>query len=163
MMSDDDARRFLRAQKVAHVATVDAAGWPYVIPLIYVYEGGNRLFVHTGSHRGHFERNLRENPRSAVEVSEMGTLHPGRTFACQSALAYTSVVTFGVMRIVDSVSDKTWFFDRVLDKYGHAEWVFEPGYPQISNIPGYPQISKIVLYEQTIEIMAGKHSAGHSH
>jgi nitroimidazol reductase NimA-like FMN-containing flavoprotein (pyridoxamine 5'-phosphate oxidase superfamily) len=154
MMSDADARRFLRAQKVAHVATVDSAGWPYVIPLIYVYEGGNRLFVHTGGHRGHFERNLRENARSAVEVSEMGALHPGRTFACQSALAYTSVITFGVMRIVESEADKTWFFDRVLDKYGNAEWVFEPG---------YPQIARIVLYEQTIEIMAGKYSAGHAH
>jgi hypothetical protein len=30
MMSEDDARRFLGMQKVAHVATVDSAGWPYV-------------------------------------------------------------------------------------------------------------------------------------
>jgi nitroimidazol reductase NimA-like FMN-containing flavoprotein (pyridoxamine 5'-phosphate oxidase superfamily) len=153
LMPDEEARSFLRAQRVAHVATA-GDGWPYVIPLIYIYEGGERLFVHTGNHRGQFERNIVQNPRASVEVSEMGPVHPGRKFACQSALVYTSVITFGAMRIIDNVADKTWFFDRVLEKYGEAEWQFEPG---------YPQIDRIVLYEQTIEILTGKHSAGHSH
>ena len=74
--------------------------------------------------------------------------------ACQSALVYRSVVTFGPVRQIDSLADKTWFFDRVLEKYGDPEWVFDPG---------YPQINRIVLYEQTIDIVTGKHSAGHSH
>lgn len=43
LMPDDVARAFLRTQKVAHAATVDAAGWAYVVPLIYIYEGGNQL------------------------------------------------------------------------------------------------------------------------
>jgi uncharacterized protein len=154
LMPDHEARTFLRTQKVAHVATVGPDGWPYVIPLIYIYEGGDRLFVHTGSHRGQFERNLVDQPRACVEVSEMGVLHPGPTHACSSALVYSSVVTFGAVRLIDSVADKTWFFDRVLDKYGDAEWVFEPG---------YPQLHRIVLYEQTIEIITGKHSPGRSH
>jgi len=154
LMPDEAARAFLGTQKVAHVATVGSDGWPYVVPLIYIYEGGDRLFVHTGKHDGHFEHNIIQQPRACVEVSDMGPVHPGRTFACQSALVYTSVITFGAMRIVDTLGDKTWFFDRVLQKYGNAEWVFEPG---------YPQIDRIVLYEQTIETMTGKHSAGHSH
>src|SRR5690349_16940166 len=57
-MQADDARTFLRTQKVAHAATVDAAGWPYVIPLIYIYEGGDQVYVHTGNHGGHFQRNI---------------------------------------------------------------------------------------------------------
>jgi uncharacterized protein len=154
LMTAEDARAFLRAQKVAHVATVGTDGWPYVVPLIYIYEGGDRLFVHTGNHGGHFERNVVHHPRVAVEVSEMGPVHPGRKYACQSALVYTSVVTFGSMRTVDYTGDKAWFFDRVLEKYGEARWVFEPG---------YPQLDRIVLCELTIEIMTGKHSAGHSH
>lgn len=154
LMPDDEARAFLRTQKVAHVGTVDGDGWPYVIPLIYIYEGGDRLFLHTGNHRGHFERNIESNPRACVEVSEMGAIHPGRTYACQSALVYSSVVTFGPVRLVDSVADKTWFFDRVLAKYGDPAWTFAPG---------YPQINRIVLYEQTIATITGKRSAGHSH
>jgi nitroimidazol reductase NimA-like FMN-containing flavoprotein (pyridoxamine 5'-phosphate oxidase superfamily) len=154
LMSDEEARAFLRTQKIAHVATVDGDGWPYVIPLIYIYEGGKRLFVHTGNHGGHFRRNIEQHPRASVDVSEMGALHRGRTYACQSALVYSSVVTFGPVRVIDSDADKTWFFDRVLEKYGDPEWTFEPG---------YPQINRIVLYEQTIEIMTGKRSAGLSH
>ena len=37
MMPDEEAKAFLRTHKVAHVGTVDANGWPYVIPLIYIY------------------------------------------------------------------------------------------------------------------------------
>ncbi|MGH9491658.1 MAG: pyridoxamine 5'-phosphate oxidase family protein, partial [Terriglobales bacterium] len=40
-MSDADAREFLRGQKIASVGTVDADGWPYVVPLVYIYEGGD--------------------------------------------------------------------------------------------------------------------------
>jgi len=154
LMPDEVARAFLRTQNVAHVATVDDEGWPYVIPLIYIYEGEDRLWVHTGNHGGHFERNIERHPRVCIEVSEMGPVHPGRTYACQSALVYSSVVTFGRVRLVESLADKTWFFDRVLAKYGDPAWSFEPG---------YPQIDRIVLYEQTIEIMTGKRSGGRSH
>jgi hypothetical protein len=35
LMPDANTREFLRAQNVAHVGTVDAKGWPYVVPLIY--------------------------------------------------------------------------------------------------------------------------------
>ncbi len=50
-MSDVDAREFLKAQEVAHVGTMDRAGWPYVVPLIDIYEGGDRLYLHTGNHQ----------------------------------------------------------------------------------------------------------------
>ncbi len=76
-MPDDDARAFLRTQKVAHVGTVDANGWPYVVPLIYIYEGGDVLYVHTGKHEGHFQQNVRLYPRACTEVDEMGPVHRG--------------------------------------------------------------------------------------
>ena len=154
LMPDDDARAFLRTQKVAHVGTVDAAGWPYVIPLIYIYEGGDVLYVHTGNHGGHFQQNVESHPRVCVEVADMGPVHRGRPFACNSALVYTSVVVFGRVRLIDDRSIKSWFFDRVLEKYGQPGWTFEPG---------YPLLDRIVLYEQQIEIVTGKHSDGLSH
>jgi nitroimidazol reductase NimA-like FMN-containing flavoprotein (pyridoxamine 5'-phosphate oxidase superfamily) len=154
LMSDEEARAFLRSQKVAHIATIGTDGWPYVVPLIYIYEGGDRLFVHTGSHRGHFERNILDQPQACVEVSQMGPIHAGRPYTYNSSLVYTSVITFGAFKILDNVADKTWFFDRVLEKYGEAEWQFEPG---------YPRLDRIVLYEQRIDILTGKHSAGLSH
>jgi nitroimidazol reductase NimA-like FMN-containing flavoprotein (pyridoxamine 5'-phosphate oxidase superfamily) len=154
LMPDADARAFLKAQKVAHVATVDAAGRPYVIPLIYIYEGADRLYVHTGKLNGHFQRNVVANPDVCVEVDEMGPVHRGHPFACNSALVYTSVVVFGRVRLIEERDRKSWFFDRVLEKYGEPGWTFEPG---------YPHLDRIVLYEQQIEILTGKHSAGLYH
>jgi uncharacterized protein len=154
LMPDDDARAFLRTQKVAHVGTVDANGWPYVVPLIYIYEGGDLLYVHTGNHDGHFERNVHSHPLTCTEVGEMGPVHRGHPFACNSALVYTSVIVFGAMRILDDRDKKSWFFDRVLEKYGEADWTFQPGYPHLDNI---------VLYEQMVQIVTGKHSEGLHH
>ena len=154
MMPDEEARQFLRAHKVAHVGTVDVNGWPYVIPLVYVYEGGDLFYLHTGDHTGHFLTNVQQNPRICVEVGEMGSVHRGRPFACNSALVYTSVMIFGPLRILDDRAKKEWFFDRLIARYGDAGWTFEPG---------YPQINRIILYEQTMEIVTGKHSSGLYH
>jgi nitroimidazol reductase NimA-like FMN-containing flavoprotein (pyridoxamine 5'-phosphate oxidase superfamily) len=154
-MPDAEAREFLRRQVTAHVGTVDANGWPYVVPLVYIYEGGDYLYLHTGAHQGHFLTNVQKNPRLCVEVSEIGPVHRGKRFACDSALVYTSVIVYGEARIVvQDREKKSWFLDRLLAKHGDPSWTFEPGYPLIDNI---------ILYEQKIEILTGKHSAGLYH
>ena len=153
-MPDDEARAFLRTQKVAHVGSRDEAGWPYVVPLIFIYEGGDQLYIHTGNHRGHFQRNVEACERVCVEVADIGPVHRGQPYACNSALVYTSVVVFGPVRIIDDRRRKAWFFDRVLEKYGESDWTFEPGYPYLDHI---------VLYEQQIEILTGKRSEGLHH
>lgn len=154
-MPDAEARDFLRHRMTAHVGTVDANGWPYVVPLVYVYEGGEFLYLHTGSHQGHFLTNVQRDPRICVEVSEIGPLHKGKRFACDSALVYSSVIVFGPVRIIyEDRTKKAWFLDRLLAKHGDPSWVFEPG---------YPLIDQIILYEQKIEIVTGKHSSGLRH
>jgi nitroimidazol reductase NimA-like FMN-containing flavoprotein (pyridoxamine 5'-phosphate oxidase superfamily) len=154
-MADEQARDFLRAQKIAHVGTVDSNGWPYVVPLVYIYEGGDLLYLHTGAHQGHFLTNLQHDGRICVEVSEIGPLHAGKRFACDSALVYTSVITYGPARILyHDTEKKSWFLDRLVAKYGDPGVRFEPG---------YPLIDRIILYEQKIEILTGKQSAGLSH
>lgn len=70
-MPDAEAREFLRHQKIAHAGTVDGNGWPYVVPLVYIYEGGESLYLHTGAHQGHFLTNLQRDPRICVEVSDI--------------------------------------------------------------------------------------------
>jgi uncharacterized protein len=154
-MPDAGAREFLRQQMTAHVGTVDANGWPYVVPLVYVYEDGDFLYLHTGSHQGHFLTNVQRDPRICVEVSEIGPLHKGKRFACDSALVYSSVIVFGPVRILyHDRQKKSWFLDRLLAKHGDPSWVFEPG---------YPLIDQIILYEQKIEVLTGKHSGGLRH
>ena len=154
-MPDEEARDFLKQQKTAHVGTVDRNGWPYVVPLVYIYEGGDSLYLHTGNHQGHFLTNVQHNPRICVQVSEIGPLHKGKRFACDSALVYSSVVVYGAVQILAHDREKkSWFLDRLLEKYGDPSFQFEPGYPLIDNI---------ILYEQKIEILTGKRSEGLYH
>jgi nitroimidazol reductase NimA-like FMN-containing flavoprotein (pyridoxamine 5'-phosphate oxidase superfamily) len=154
-MPDAEAREFLRHQLIAHVGTTDANGCPYVVPLAYVYEAGDLLYLHTGAHQGHFLTNVQHNPRVCVEVCEIGPLHKGKRFACDSALVYSSVIAFGPVRILyHDRETKSWFLDRLLAKHGDPSWVFEPG---------YPLINQIILYELKIEILTGKHSGGLLH
>ncbi len=153
-MPDEEMRTFLRDRRLAHVGTVDADGWPYVVPLVYIYKGGDILYLHTGALAGQFERNVRRDPRLCVEVADIGPLHPGQPHACNSALVYSSVILFGRAVIVEDKERKAWFFDQLLEKYGEPQWQFEPG---------YPAIDRIVLYELRIEVATGKRSEGLYH
>ena len=154
-MPEEQTQHFLRQQMTAHVGSVDANGWPYVVPLVYIYEDGDLLYLHTGAHQGHFLSNVQRDPRICIEVSQIGPLHKGKRFACDSALVYTSVIVFGPVRILyHDREKKTWFLDRLLAKHGDPSWTFEPG---------YPLLNQIILYEQKIETMTGKQSFGLRH
>src|SRR5580700_2427454 len=110
-MSDKDTREFLRANAIAHVGTSDASGWPYVVPLMYVYEAGNLLYLHTGPHQGHFLANIRENPRICIQVNETGSLQRGQPSPCNSALVYKSAIAYGMVNVVEGSSadeKKAW-------------------------------------------------------
>lgn len=155
-MPEEKAYQFLKMGKVAHVATVGEDGFPYVIPLVYVYEQGNILYLHTGNLReSHFRTNISKNAQICIEVSQMGDVHPGEKYACQSALVYTSVVLFGtVQHIKNDDAKKEWFFDQLMKKYGDPNWSFEKG---------YPALSKTELFEVQIEKITGKLSEGLHH
>lgn len=155
-ITQEQAENLLKIGKVAHVATVDADGYPYVIPFVYVYEGGDKLYLHIGNiHESHFWENLKHNNKISIEVSEMGELQPGKKYACQSALVYTSVVLFGRATRIEDESEKALFFDRLMVKYGKPEWTFER--------QGYPILPKIELFEIQIEKMTGKENKGMFH
>jgi nitroimidazol reductase NimA-like FMN-containing flavoprotein (pyridoxamine 5'-phosphate oxidase superfamily) len=89
-----------------------------------------------------------------VEVSSIGALHRGEPYACNSSLEYTSVIAFGMVRLIKDTKMKEWFFDRLLAKYGEPGWTFEPG---------YPLLDRITLYELEMEVMTGKKSSGLGH
>jgi nitroimidazol reductase NimA-like FMN-containing flavoprotein (pyridoxamine 5'-phosphate oxidase superfamily) len=157
-MSDIDTRTYLREQCVAHVGTSDASGWPYVVPLMYVYESGNLLHLHTGPHQGHFLANIRANPRICIQVNETGPMHRGQPSPCNSALVYKSVIAYGHIQVVEGSGvneKKTWFFDRLLERLNEPMSAYEK--------PGYPMLDRIILYEVELEMVTGKLNVGLHH
>jgi len=156
-MPDDQTREFLRGQCVARVGSSDASGWPYVVALMYVYELGDLLYLHTGNHRGHFLANILQNPRICIHVGEPGILHRGQPSPCDSALVYKSAVAFGTVRVFegpDAAEKKAWFFDRLLERLNE---------PMSAYAPGYPMLEHILLYEVALEIVTGKLNVGLHH
>jgi nitroimidazol reductase NimA-like FMN-containing flavoprotein (pyridoxamine 5'-phosphate oxidase superfamily) len=156
-ISDREARDFLRQHAVAHVGTCDASGRPYVVPLMYVYEEGEFLYLHTGPHRGHFLANVGENSRICIEVDEPGALQRGKPSACNSALVYKSVIAYGKVRVMDGADvkeKKTWFFDRLLERLNEPREAYEPG---------YPLLDRIILFEVALEMLTGKSNVGLHH
>jgi|SRR6185312_7450014 nitroimidazol reductase NimA-like FMN-containing flavoprotein (pyridoxamine 5'-phosphate oxidase superfamily) len=156
-MSHADARAFLRKHAVASVGTVDSAGWPYVVPLMYVYEEGDKLYLHTGARGGHFFSNIAESAKICIAVGEPGPMHQGSPSPCNGALVYKSAIVFGKVRVCDGPQleeQKTWFFDRLLERLGDA---------RSNYATGYTMLKQITLYEVTIEILTGKIKVGLHH
>lgn len=155
-IAKEDACEFLKGAKIAHVGTVGQDSYPYVIPFVFVYEGGEKLYLHIGNLReSHFWENIKHNPRISIEVCEMGAVVPGKKYACQSALAYTSVVLFGTIKRIEDDEKKAWFYDRLWVKYGDPNWKFEK--------EGYPVLPKTEVFEVQIEQITGKLSEATSH
>jgi PPOX class probable F420-dependent enzyme len=71
-----EARRFLEAHRVGHLATTGADGAPHVVPVCYALDDGALYFVADEKpKRGPARairrlRNVRENPRAALVVDD---------------------------------------------------------------------------------------------
>jgi nitroimidazol reductase NimA-like FMN-containing flavoprotein (pyridoxamine 5'-phosphate oxidase superfamily) len=63
----DQIDQVLRSEDIGRLGCI-ANGWPYVVPVTYVYDGGS-VYAHTGE--GLKLRAMRENPRVCLEVEQM--------------------------------------------------------------------------------------------
>ena len=76
MSFDAEARRFLEAHRVGHLATAGADGAPHVIPVCYALDDDALYFVADDKPKRRPARelerlrNLRANPRAALVVDE---------------------------------------------------------------------------------------------
>lgn len=113
-LSREDALEILEAGGFASLATVDADGAPYVIPLSYVMMDG-KLYVHTGTAHGHFYENvIRDNRMCLTVVGEDAPIQrPG-----YGATRFASVVAAGrIYNVDDSV-----LFKQALARLARKYW-----------------------------------------
>lgn len=113
-LSREDALEILEAGGFAPLATVDADGAPYVIPLSYVMMDG-KLYVHTGTAHGHFYENvIRDNRVCLTVVGEDAPIQrPG-----YGATRFASVVAAGRIYNVDDPI----LFKQALAKLARKYW-----------------------------------------
>jgi len=147
VMSDDRALETLARGYSGRLATVSEDGFPYCIPLLYLWMDGE-LYLHTTSARWHLRANIEREQRVCFEVDEHeGVFDYGR-FECDSGLAYRSVCLFGRIRIVEDRDIKQRFCEALMAKYGKPETQRPKGF--------FPRIDVITVYAIDVERMTGK-------
>ena len=149
-MSDEGARQMLAQGYSGRLATIGEDGFPYCIPLLYLWIDGE-VYLHTTSARGHLRANIERDQRVCFEIDEQeGVFDYGR-FECDSGLAYRSVCLFGRIRIVDDKQVKQRFCEALMEKYGKPETKRPKGF--------FPRIDAITVYAIAIERVTGKETS----
>ena len=147
VMTDKQALEFLARGFCGWVASIGADGWPYCVPLLYVWADG-AVLVHNTAAGGHLRANVEHDQRVCFEVDEAGEVFDYGRFECDSSVAYRSVIVFGAIRIVEDVAAKQRFFDALMAKYGKPD----------SSRPKhfYPRLDEVTLYAIVPERITGK-------
>src|SRR6266481_6722394 len=108
VMSEQRAREMLERGFSGQLATIGEDGYPYCIPLLYIWMDGE-VYVHTSSARGHFRTNIEREPRICFELDEPDQVFDYGRFECDSGLACQSVILFGKIRVVEDKAAKQRF------------------------------------------------------
>ncbi len=93
------------------LATADAAGQPYGVPLSYIVRDG-RLYFHC-AHEGHKIDNIRANPRACFTV--VGRTRP--VYDKNFTTLFESVIVFGELFAVEDEKEKYDLLQALAEKY----------------------------------------------
>jgi nitroimidazol reductase NimA-like FMN-containing flavoprotein (pyridoxamine 5'-phosphate oxidase superfamily) len=147
LMSDERVREMISRGYSGRLATVGPEGWPYIVPLLYVWIDGE-IWVHNTRERGHLRANVDHEPRVCFELDDAGKVFPYGRYECDTSVAYRSVVVFGRIRVAEDRQQKQAFFDALMGKYGN------PGWSRPKNF--FPRLDQVTVYAIAIERMTGK-------
>ena len=146
-MTDAEMFRALEGGFAGRLATVSEDGYPYCVPLLYIWAEG-QVFLHGTSAPGHLQSNLRREPRVCFELDEPDQVFDYGRFECDSGLAYRSVILFGRVRIAEDPATKQRFCERLMEKYGKPNSIRPKNF--------FPRLDIINVYAVTVERMTGK-------
>ncbi|HEY7240011.1 MAG TPA: pyridoxamine 5'-phosphate oxidase family protein [Burkholderiales bacterium] len=148
LLPEAEARELITRAYCGRVATVDADGSPYVVPLLHVF-AGDVISMHNTAAPGHFRSNVERDARACFEVDEPVKVFDYGRFECDSGLAYRSAIAYGRIRIIEERAAKARFFDELLAKYGTGV----PGRPKSF----YPRLDEVTVYALAVERITGKY------
>jgi uncharacterized protein len=147
LMAPDRALELLQRGFCGRLATVGPDGYPYCVPLLYVWMD-DQLLVHNTSARGHLRANVDHEARVCFEVDEPGEVFAYGRFECDSSVAYRSVVLFGTIRVVPDRETKQRFCEALMAKYAPAVDGRPKGF--------FPRLDQITVYALSVERLTGK-------
>ncbi len=147
VMPDAETLVLLERGFSGRLATIGADGYPYCLPMLYVWMDG-AVWLHNTGARGHLRANVEHDARACFEVDEPEQVFAYGRFECDTGLAYASVILFGAIGVVEDTAVKQRFFTALMAKYMPADTGRPAGF--------FPRLDAITLYCVTPERITGK-------
>ncbi|MDQ4016700.1 MAG: pyridoxamine 5'-phosphate oxidase family protein [Thermoproteota archaeon] len=146
---------FLNGQPVGRIASLDANGYPQVIPMNFVHHDGV-IYMHSHPFGEKLE-NIRRNPNVGFEVDHHICFLPSYYFhptdAAQADTLYISVVIKGKAEIVNKNEEKAQALNALMQKYQK-----EGRYKALdANMPSVHEVAIIKVIPRN---MRGKYKIG---
>lgn len=136
----DEAVTILNRGSAGVLALLGDEGYPYAVPISYVYDGG-RLYFHCAQ-SGHKLDAIAKEPKASFCVIDRDEVIPE-----SYTTAYRSVIAFGHIRRVEDEKEQIHALDRLGRKYAPeqdpAEAIQE-------------EIDRVCVLEMSIDHMTGK-------
>lgn len=143
-LSFEETEEILKYASAGVLALAGDDGYPYAVPVSYVYEDG-RIYFH-GAGAGHkFDAICRE-PKASFCVIEEDEVIPERF-----TTAYSSVIAFGTIRILEDEQEIANAADLLMKKYSPKESAQAREKELKAGLQG-----SLRLFELNVEHMTGK-------
>lgn len=110
----EECEQILREGTSGVLAVLDGDGYPYAVPLSYVYADGKIIFH--GATTGHKVEAIRHHDKASFCVIARDTIVPEEYTTC-----YQSVIAFGTIRIVEDDDTKRKYAELIGKKYAPRE------------------------------------------
>ncbi|QQO07785.1 pyridoxamine 5'-phosphate oxidase family protein [Breznakiella homolactica] len=142
VLSLDESTAVLKAGTSGVLAVIGDEGYPYAVPLSYVYHD-NRIFFHCAI-TGHKLDAIAENDKVSFCVIDRDTVVPE-----EYTTYFRSVITFGKARVLEDEKEKREAFEILAAKYSPSHK--EGRLREIDR-----QFNQACLVELRIEHLSGK-------
>lgn len=138
-----EAVAILEAASSGVLALSGDDGYPYAVPLSYVY-ADNKIYFHCAK-AGHKLDAIRRSPKASFCVIAQDEVLPE-----QFTTAYRSVIAFGQIRVLEEEAEQRAAIEILMKKYS----------PQMPDSEHQAEISKfwqaLCMLEMTVEHLTGK-------
>jgi len=114
ILSDCEINKLLSKALVGRIATQNDDGFPYVVPVHFIYED-NKIYIH-GLNKGQKIDNIKSNDKVCFEVDEMLKLLLDEN-PCDVNTEYNSVIVFGEASIIEDENQKVCILKKIVEKY----------------------------------------------
>ena len=146
LMGNSQVEEILLRNTSGTLALLGDDGYPYAVPLSYVYHDG-KLYFHSASN-GHKIDAVKQYPKASFCIIDQDKIVPEKY-----TTHYRSVIAFGKVRLLEDQEEMRKIATALAMKYSSD---YAEGIP--AEIDDY--MSRLAIIEMTIEHMTGKQPMG---